>query len=95
MLDKTKFAWPPDYAGKLIWRQDMLRKMRANRSVLTRAKLYYARNPWDFIDDWVDTYDPRNATFVGRSVRMPFMLFPRQREFLWFLQELVDTQTTA
>jgi hypothetical protein len=95
MLDKTTYSWPPDYAGKLIWRQDMLRKMRANRSMFTRAKAYYARNPWDFTDDWVDTYDPRNATFVGRSVRMPFILFPRQRELMWFFQELLDQQVNG
>jgi phage terminase large subunit len=95
MLDKTKFAWPPDYAGKMIWRQEKLRKLRANPSMLTGAKAYYARNTADFIDDWVDTYDPRNAASVGKSVRMPFMLFPRQREFVQFLELLVDAQTNG
>lgn len=92
MLDRTKFQWPPDYIGQMIWRQEQLRKMRKNPSMITGARLYYKQNHADFIEDWLDTYDPRNAGILGRTVRMPFLLFPRQREFIEFLHALVRNQ---
>lgn len=39
------------------------------------------------IDDWGVTTDPRNAG-TGRPIVMPFILFPRQREFIQWLWHL-------
>lgn len=51
------------------------------------AKVVYSRGLdgcLAFIEDWCDTFDPRNAG-TGKPTTMPFVLFPRQREFVEFL----------
>lgn len=52
---------------------------------------YYAANPVDFISHWCDTYDPRRVA-TGGAARLPFVLFKRQREFLEFLYDLVQSE---
>jgi phage terminase large subunit len=76
----------PDYLRVYKWRADKLAKIRANPKCLPALFAYYRDNPIDFIEDWGMTYDPRN---VGTEIpaAMPFILFPRQREFL---QDVLD-----
>lgn len=83
------FHWPPDYVKLFAWRQKQLQAMRADKSLLFGAKHYYRTHPVEFICDWVDTYDPRNAGKPGLLTRMPFILFKRQREITQFLYELL------
>jgi phage terminase large subunit len=78
-------SWPPDYVRLFQWRQRQLILFRTKPEMLAAAKLYYKDHPVEFIEDWVDTYDPRNAGVPGKITRMPFVMFPRQRELTLFL----------
>ena len=80
-------AWPPDYRGAMVWRMDMLHKLRSSPALLEGAKAYYAARPVEFILDWCDTYDPRKSG----SKWIPFIFFPKQVEFVQFLAELRNT----
>jgi hypothetical protein len=73
-----------------MWRQEELLKLRSDPNLLFGAKEYYRTRPTQFIMDWVDTYDPRNAGKDGMLTRMPFLLFPRQKEMIRFLQAMLE-----
>lgn len=81
--------WPPDYTKLFAWRQKQLRMFRQQPEMLIAARTYYRdpKHAADFIADWVDTYDPRNAGQKGKMTHMPFVLFPRQRELVDFLMK--------
>jgi phage terminase large subunit len=74
----------PDYIPVMQHRMDRLASLRANPSILPHLKTYYRANPIDFIEDWGVTFDPRNPE-VGRPSLMPFLLFPKQKEWLQWL----------
>ena len=71
----------PDYVSIYQWREKKLKQLRANPFLLSGLRDYYKDNPIDFMEDWGMTFDPRN---VGTHLpaAMPFILFPRQREWL-------------
>lgn len=75
----------PDYDAIITRRIENLQRLRQeiarDPSVLDDLKAYYRENPADFIDDWGVTYDPRNAE-IGRPTYVPFILFPKQREWI-------------
>lgn len=79
--------WPPNYVDVFAWRQSQLMLFRKNPEMLQAAWLYYSQPEHcvDFIVDWVDTYDPRNAGKDGKLTRMPFILFDRQKDLVEFL----------
>lgn len=83
---ETSFDWEqPDYAP--IWRRrlERLAKIRSDPLLLQACRMHYRENIADFIQDWGVTVDPRNAkpgNGVKRPVTMPFVLFPKQREFV-------------
>lgn len=87
-VDGTALAWPPDYDRIRRERAMRLRILLQDLNAQRGAKLFYARSGVEgviaFIEDWCDTFDPRNAG-TGRPTTMPFILFPRQREFIEFL----------
>lgn len=74
----------PDYSAIIAERIENLNRIRANPGLLRRLKGYYRDNPADFINDWGVTYDPRNAE-RGLPTLVPFILFPRQREFIDYI----------
>jgi hypothetical protein len=82
ITDPDSIDWKhPDYSAIFRARLKVLEAIRADPSVLPALKEYYRDNPADFISDWGLTYEPRNAernlpTFI------PFILFPRQREWV-------------
>lgn len=82
------FDWvQPEYA--LIWakRVERLAKLRdpiKGPAYLQACRIHYRDNIADFVEDWGVTVDPRNAG-SGRPVIMPFVLFPKQREFIDWL----------
>lgn len=80
----TSEAWPPDYTAEFAARQRRLLKIRRDPNLRLGAKEFYRTRPIEFIEHWVETYDPRNA---GKEVpaRMPFRLFRRQRDLVEFL----------
>jgi hypothetical protein len=44
-------------------------------------KEFYKTHPVEFIMDWGMTVDPRNLE-IGKSATVPFLLFPKQQEFI-------------
>ncbi len=71
----------PDYAPVWLRRVAMLERLHTDLSLLPGIKQHYAENPCDFINDWGVTVDPRNAE-IGIETTVPFILFPKQREFV-------------
>lgn len=71
--DKTRVPWRDDWVdqGQLV--------AAAHRRV-------YERDPTAFIQDWGVTYDPRRAR-AGKTATVPFVLFPKQREFLGWVRD--------
>jgi hypothetical protein len=63
-------------------RQATLLRLRADRKLLEAAIVHYRTHPADFVDDWMMTYDPRQDVKV-----LPFVLFPKQREYLDWLYD--------
>lgn len=89
MLDRPAFDWKnPDYGPVYAERARRLREIRGwnDPTQLMMLKAYYRDNPADFINDWGVTIDPRNAE-IDQPVMVPFLLFPRQREWCeWVVQ---------
>lgn len=85
------FMWPPDYNVEI--KRRLLGHIRARDDHMTRVALWahYAENPVDFINDWCVTFDPR----VKNMRVMPFILFPRQVEFIHLLHECVTQRESA
>lgn len=82
-----EFDWRnPDYVAIYRQRLERLERLRAQPELLPGVRAWYRDHPADFINDWGMTYDPRNAD-IGGSTRVPFLLFPKQREFVeWTLE---------
>lgn len=79
------FDWRhPDYAPIYAERAERLRRLRADPSLVPAVKAHYASHPADFIHDWGLTFDPRNAE-IGLPTTVPFLLFPKQRDFIDFV----------
>lgn len=76
----------PDYLPILQKRIDLLQRLQREPHTLAAFKLHYKTNPVDFINDWGMTYDPR---MVARKMPafMPFLLFPKQEDFILWLYE--------
>lgn len=70
-----------DVCAVLQSRVDRLVRLRNEPGLLPILKQHYAKNPADFINDWGCTYDPRNLE-IGQPATVPFLLFPRQREWI-------------
>ena len=76
----------PDYPSVFQWRYDKLVAIRKKPSVLPGLFTYYRDNPAQFIIDWGMTFDPRNVE-RGLPSYCPFILFPRQEEWVhWVLE---------
>ena len=87
MMLAPSIAWPPDYQAVSNKRLQLLLHVRLMPGYLKGAKAEYASGAEGciaFIEDWCDTFDPRNAG-TDKPTRLPFILFKRQREFIEFL----------
>lgn len=80
--------WPPDYPGVYAWRLRTIAALESDPDLLESAMAYYADHPDEFIQHWMDTFDPRKVT--GKW--MPFVFFARQSEMVQFLE---DCRTTS
>lgn len=78
-------SWPPNYVAVWEWRQQQIERIRSSDVLLAGAKAFYRTHPVEFINHWTDTYDPRNAG-SQTPARMPFVLFERQAEMVYFLR---------
>jgi Protein of unknown function (DUF1254) len=68
--------------------------MQTDDDVLLGAQRTYNVDPAQWVDDWVDTIDPRNAA-SGQLVRMPFRLFPRQFELIDFFHSCLEAEANG
>jgi phage terminase large subunit len=77
----------PDYDRVYQTRMTYLTNIRKDRrSILPGLKAFYKDNPTQFLMDWGQTFDPRLAE-IGRPTVVPFILWPRQEEFVeWVVQ---------
>lgn len=67
------------------WRLERLKTIRSHPEILPDLRGFYKDNPAQFIIDWGVTVDPRNAQ-LGLPTVLPFLLFPRQEEWIeWFI----------
>ena len=94
MLQRSQ-KWAPKYFEIMKWRGLTLDDIRSNSKAFNGAGTVYRNDPVRFIDDWVDTYDPRNASNPNLLVRMPFILFPRQRELIQFFHQCLTSETNG
>ena len=84
---KRAFDWKnPDWAPIVQDRIDRLKRIRETPGMLEGLKAFYKDKPARFITDWGWTYDPRNPD-IGLPSSIPFVLFPKQEEFLGWLYE--------
>jgi hypothetical protein len=74
----------PNYAAIVKVRMRNLDAIREHPEDIPLLKAYYRANPAEFINDWGVTFDPRNAE-IGLPTLIPFILFPRQREWIDFV----------
>lgn len=74
----------PDYDAIEAHRAAALVRIRKDPKVLAALKVFYKLNPADFINDWGYTWDPRNVE-VGQPAKVPFILFPKQREWVDYI----------
>jgi hypothetical protein len=87
-------GWPPDLAAECRRRLVLLHRVRSSADLL-RVTLEHCKNsPVDFINDWVWTHDPRPAA-VGGLTHLPFRLFPRQEEFIEWLDGRLAAQESG
>lgn len=97
-LNQYNFDWSnPDYKSVISKR---LRRLAFIKDDIARqghkhvgtayasSCAVYTKHPARFIEDWGITYDPRKAFAI-----MPFMLFPRQKEYIeWLHQKYLNKQ---
>lgn len=74
----------PDYAAVYKRRLSILGKLRADPSMVHVMRAYYKANPWQFVEDWGMTYDPRNIE-RGLPATIPFIPFDRQTELMQWI----------
>lgn len=82
----------PDYVQVFEWRVERMRRIReamaapGGEQVLPNLKLYYRDHPAQFIQDFGMTFDPRNPE-RGLPTVIPFLLFPKQEEYIEWVME--------
>jgi hypothetical protein len=82
----------PDYTAVFQERIANLERIRHEKA-WHLVKRYYADGHYvEFIEDWLTTYDPRLSA-KGKPTTVPLILFPRQAEYIQWLQERKDTGT--
>ena len=76
----------PDYNRVFRARQDVLFATMRHPERWEAAKGYYKDHWADFLEHWGMTYDPRRLAH-GEPALLPFLLFPRQREYVYWRYE--------
>jgi hypothetical protein len=79
----------PDYTAVFAERTGRIKKLREDRAWHLLKRYYADGNYVDFIEDWLVTYDPRNSA-RNKPTTVPFMLFPKQAQFITWLQDRKD-----
>ncbi|NRA92428.1 MAG: TerL protein [Psychroserpens sp.] len=76
----------PDYVEVFQYRVELLKRIRKDNSILPVLRAHYKNDICQFINDWGVTYDPRNVE-RGLPATIPFVLMPRQEEWILWLIE--------
>jgi hypothetical protein len=76
----------PFYAHEWAQRAAAQKRIREDPSLLPPLFALHRDNPAAFINDWGVTNDPRNIE-VGLDAEVPFILFPRQLEWVEWVME--------
>lgn len=76
--------WAPDYDAEYTKRAERLKRIRENPGMAASLKEFYKDHPVEFITEWGMTFDPRNVE-IGLPATVPFLLFPKQAEFITWL----------
>jgi phage terminase large subunit len=84
-MDGQVKNWSPNYQDEWDRRVKLRKKLKHNRQLQEKAMIFYKKNPSAWIEDWCITYDPRIKPPTPRKI--PFLMFPKQGEFLQFLHE--------
>lgn len=84
--------WPPNYTEVLAWRQTQLARFELQPELIPAAKKYYSTHRAEFINHWIDTYDPRNANRPDKLVKFPLIMFPRQEELVQFIEACMKAE---
>ena len=87
-------TWPPDYQAVMAERVYRLDRLQNDPSMFKSANEFYRTHCVEWIEDWCVTVDPRNAG-SDTPVRMPFILFDRQRELVDFLLGCLSDQESG
>ena len=84
---KTTVAWPPDFFGETMRRIRLAEGLNDNADKAALRKIYArdAEGCIKWIEDWCVTFDPR---LKSRSKVIPFILFPKQKDFVRWLHAL-------
>jgi phage terminase large subunit len=85
------FTWPVDYNVEKRRRLVLIRKAADDRKFRIQLMRYYKTHPVEWINDFCVTFDPR----ARENKLMPFVLFPRQVEFIHFLQECLTEKESG
>lgn len=84
-------TWPPDYTAEYLRRFKFLNVLNEDEELRSGVMAHYKNNCLAWINDFCMTFDPRNVSPIPRL--LPFVLFPRQVDFILFLQScLADKQ---
>lgn len=87
------FDWKdPNYTEVFRERALRLQRLREKPENIAAIKAFYKDHPAHFIHDYGMTSDPRNAE-VGKPVSIPFLLFPKQQEFIEWLHKRWTSRT--
>lgn len=82
------YPWPPDYVAEFQKRLTRLNLLRASPENLDAALAFYGQHNAEaciqWIEHWGVTFDPRKAG-TSAPTTMPFILFPKQKEFVRFV----------
>lgn len=84
----------PDYTAIFSQRAERLERLRDRPESFSVLLTHYKNNPAQMIIDWGCTADPRNAE-RNLPVIVPFILFPRQIEWINWAVNKWKTQTSA
>lgn len=83
----SDFDWHnPDYTEVYERRTQTIKNLRNNPALIPQVKEFYKTHPVEFITDFGMTFDPRNVE-IGIAAIVPFVLFPKQEEFIQFLYD--------
>jgi phage terminase large subunit len=86
--------WPKDYMGELARRARVEKLCRDNPNILAAANQMYAASAVTFINDCVWVFEPRAAN-KKEPTKIPVVPFPRQTEFIEWMVERFETNTSA